>query len=78
VLLSDLALDGGHRATELLDVLRASPGGIVPALVLSAYGSESERAATARAGFARHLVKPADWSEVARAIAALARRAPAV
>jgi len=75
VLLSDLALDGGHRADELLDVLRRSSAAAAPALVLSAYGSARERAASARAGFARHVVKPADWGEVARVIAALAGRA---
>ena len=77
VLLSDLALDGGHRADELLDVLHRSSAAAAPALVLSAHGSHHDRAASARSGFARHLVKPADWNEVARAIARLARRAAA-
>ena len=76
VLLSDLALDGGHRADELLDVLDRSSAAAAPALVLSAHGSHHDRAASARNGFARHLVKPADWNEVARAIARLARRTP--
>jgi len=76
VLLSDLALDGGHQADALLAVLQRSPAAGVPALVLSAHGSQHDRAASARGGFARHLVKPADWIEVARAIATLARRAP--
>jgi signal transduction histidine kinase len=76
VLLSDLALDGGHRADELLDVLHRSNAAAAPALVLSAHGSHHDRVASARNGFARHLVKPADWNEVARAIARLARRAP--
>ena len=76
VLLSDLALDGGHRADELLDVLRRSTAAAAPALVLSAHGSHGDRAASARSGFARHLVKPADWHEVARAIATLAKRTP--
>jgi len=75
VLLSDLALDDGHSAHELLAILRRqSDGNAVPALVLSAHGSDEERAASARAGFARHLVKPADWRDVARAVAALAPR----
>ena len=77
VLLSDLALDGGHRADELLDVLHRSSAAAAPALVLSAHGSHHDRVASARNGFARHLVKPADWNEVARAIATLVRRAPA-
>lgn len=78
VLLSDLALDGGHRADELLDILHRSSAAAAPALVLSAHGSHHDRAASARNGFARHLVKPADWNEVARAIATLVRRAPVV
>ena len=78
VLLSDLALDGGPRADELLDVLDRSSAAAAPALVLSAHGSHHDRAASARNGFARHLVKPADWNEVARAIATLVRRAPVV
>jgi len=80
VLLSDLALDGGHDAHELLAILRRSGDvAAAPALVLSAHGNAEERGASARAGFARHLVKPADWSEVVRAIAAVAakRAAPA-
>ena len=76
VLLSDLALDGGRRADELLDVLHRSSAAAAPALVLSAHGSHHDRVASARNGFARHLVKPADWNEVARAIATLVRRAP--
>ena len=76
VLLSDLALDGGHRADELLEVLHRSSAAGAPALVLSAHGSHHDRVASARNGFARHLVKPADWNEVARAIARLARRTP--
>jgi signal transduction histidine kinase len=76
VLLSDLALDGGRRADELLDLLHRSSAASAPALVLSAHGSHHDRAASARNGFARHLVKPADWNEVARAIATLARPAP--
>jgi len=76
VLLSDLALDCGHRADELLDLLHRSSAAAAPALVLSAHGSHHDRVASARNGFARHLVKPADWNEVARAIATLVRRAP--
>jgi signal transduction histidine kinase/CheY-like chemotaxis protein len=78
VLLSDLALDGGHRADELLDILHRSNAAAAPALVLSAHGSHHDRTASARNGFARHLVKPADWNEVARAIATLVRRVPVV
>ena len=78
VLLSDLALDGGHRADELLDILQRSSAAAAPALVLSAHGSHHDRVASARNGFARHLVKPADWNEVARAIATLVRCAPVV
>ena len=72
VLLSDLRLDGGHIGLDLLPVLRASPGGAsVPALIVSAFGSQAHREASLRAGFAAHLVKPIDGIEMARALLAV-------
>lgn len=69
VLLTDLNLGEGRTALDLMPLLRSLPhGGDVPAIVLSAYGSVDDRAATREAGFARHIVKPADAVTVARAI----------
>jgi len=76
ILLTDLNLDGGHTGVELLQVLRQTPHGRdMPALILSAYGSEGDRRASLSAGFAQHLVKPLDVSHVSQALlAALASR----
>ncbi len=75
VLLSDLNLGDGHTAIELLAMLRAAPAGRdVPALVFSAYGTDEDRAATRAAGFVRHLVKPVETAELARALVEAAPR----
>jgi len=76
VLLTDLNLDAGHTGLDLLRVLRQTPHGRdMPALILSAYGSEADRQASLSAGFAQHLVKPLDASHVSQALlAALASR----
>jgi signal transduction histidine kinase len=69
VLLSDLNLDQGHTGIELLQRLHALPHGReIPALLVSAYGSEDDRRASRAAGFAAHLVKPVDTEEVAWAL----------
>ncbi len=71
VLLSDLALDGDHIGLALLPLLRATPGGAsIPALIISAHGSEADRRRSMAAGFAAHLVKPVDGAEMARALLA--------
>jgi len=75
VMLTDLRLDHGHSGLALLPLLRASDGGgQVPALIVSAFGSQAHREASLAAGFAEHLVKPLDGAAVARALLA-ARRA---
>ncbi len=69
VLLSDLNLDHGRTGIELLHALRRLPHGRdVPAVILSAYGTEDDRAATRAAGFVVHLVKPMTAAAVARAL----------
>ena len=69
VLLSDLDLGDGHTAFELLSRLRSFPHGrSIPAVLLSAYGSEGDRAKSRDAGFIAHLVKPADPNLVARTL----------
>ncbi|UUX96986.1 hybrid sensor histidine kinase/response regulator [Aquabacterium sp. J223] len=74
LLLTDLQLDAGRTGFELLRALQEHPGRErPPALVLSAFGSAEDRAATAAAGFVAHLVKPV---VLAALLAALAR-APA-
>ena len=74
LLLTDLNLDGGHSGLELLRQLRGRPDGPgLPALILSAHGSDADRAASRAAGFDDHLVKPLDALQVARAILAALR-----
>ncbi len=69
VLLTDLNLDRGHTGLQLLQALRDMPHGkAVPALILSAYGSEADRQGTLAAGFAQHLVKPLDVNQVSHAL----------
>lgn len=71
VLLSDLNLGAGRTALDLIGLLRTTPAGrAVPALVLSAYGRVEDRQASRRAGFLAHLVKPAEATDVARALLA--------
>ncbi len=74
VFLSDLNLGPGKTALDLVRQLRASPQGrSVPAIVLSAYGTADDLLASAAAGFAEHLVKPADDLQVARALLRVVR-----
>ena len=69
VLLSDLNLGQGRSALDLLGFLRGlAHGRSVPAIVLSAYGSPEDQRQSRVAGFARHLVKPVEATEVARAL----------
>ena len=69
VLISDLALAGGERGTDLLQRLRSRERmRNLPAIVLSAFGSHTEREATHRAGFVEHLVKPVGTTALLRAL----------
>lgn len=69
--ISDLGLPdcNGH---ELLAELRAIHD--APAIALSGYGMESDVAESKNAGFQEHLIKPVDFGELTRTIAALLRR----
>lgn len=69
LLLTDLNLDCGHTGIELLRKLRRLPHGAdMPALILSADGSQADRSASLAAGFDGHLLKPLDTQQVSRAI----------
>jgi signal transduction histidine kinase len=64
------AMDGYELATRL----RAQAGGTAPILIaLSGYGQESDRARSEAVGFAEHLVKPVDASELLSTIEARLR-----
>ena len=78
VLVSDLGLPDGS-GHDLLRQARAA-GSIVPAIVLSGFGSDKDRQQSAAAGFMEHLTKPIDFDQlvttVRRAAAASADAAP--
>jgi signal transduction histidine kinase len=67
VMLTDLRLDDGRSGLELMPLLRAR-GRRVPALIISAFGTDADRAASRAAGFVAHLVKPLGGDELARAL----------
>jgi PAS domain S-box-containing protein len=68
--LTDLGLPDGSG----IDVGRALSGEL-PVVALSGYGREQDRARSAQAGFAAHLVKPADPAEVHAKLSQLLSRA---
>jgi signal transduction histidine kinase/ActR/RegA family two-component response regulator len=79
LLLCDLDLGNGRNGAELLPLMAAAPGGAaIAAVALSAYGSAEDRRASARAGFASHIVKPADSATIARALVSALAARPAV
>lgn len=65
VLVADLQLPDGD-GLELL--ARLAPDRGFPAIALSGFTSPSDKASTARAGFARHLAKPVRVRELISAI----------
>ena len=73
-LVTDLRLGAGRNGHELLAAVRAGRAGEaareLPALAVSAFGSEEDRRASLAAGFLAHLTKPIDATGVARALAA--------
>jgi len=74
VLVSDLNLGGRRGGTDVLLAMRAMARHAgVPAIAVSAYGTQDDRRQTQAAGFTEHLVKPVDSLTVAHAIRRVAR-----
>jgi len=76
VLVSDIGMPGTD-GFELIRIIRgrdASRGGTVPAIALTAYVREEDRARTLSAGFQAHVPKPVDAAELVCAVASLAGR----
>ncbi|URI07082.1 response regulator [Aquincola tertiaricarbonis] len=67
VLVSDLRLADGATGFDVLERVRQLDRRL-PAIALSAYGSERDLAATSQAGFVHHLVKPVDAQTLASAV----------
>ncbi|HEY3592264.1 MAG TPA: response regulator, partial [Polyangiaceae bacterium] len=76
ILVCDIALPGENGLDFLSKVRRrpANEGGATPALALTAFASEEDRARTRAAGFQRHLVKPVDIEQLIGAVAELLHR----
>jgi signal transduction histidine kinase/ActR/RegA family two-component response regulator len=75
VLLSDIAMPG-HDGLELIRSVRERPltaGGRVPAIALTAYARDEDRARSLAAGFDAHLAKPVDVDALMITVAGLGR-----
>jgi len=72
VLLCDLAMPGvdGFEVLRRVRAIDADAGRTTPILAVTAYASEDYRARCIRAGFAAHLSKPLNITDVVRALAA--------
>ena len=70
VVVSDLALPevDGYEFIRRFRNLTKPKGESVPAIALTAYGSQQDRDKALEAGFDRHLAKPIDPGELVRAI----------
>ncbi|MEP1078930.1 PAS domain S-box protein [Leptolyngbya sp. PL-A3] len=67
ILLSDIAMPE-QDGYELLQHMRARPGGGIPAIALTAYACQTRREQSLRAGFQQHLTKPVEPEELINAI----------
>ena len=61
---------------ELIRHVRASAGGALLAVALTAYARDEDRHRTLEAGFDRYLSKPVNPAELVRVVAALLAGAP--
>lgn len=80
LLISDIGMPE-HDGYALLQKVRNLPperGGLVPALALTAYATETDRERVLAAGFQLHVVKPVELKELAEAVASLVGRAKEV
>jgi PAS domain S-box-containing protein len=77
VLLADIGMPGedGYSLIRRVRALPAERGGRVPAIAITAYAGDGDRARALAAGFDRHLTKPIQHEPLLQAIAALVRDA---
>ncbi|MEH2072744.1 MAG: CheR family methyltransferase [Nostoc sp.] len=77
VLICDLGMpeEDGYWLIRQVRSLSAEAGGQIPAIVLTAYVSESEQQQSIEAGFQMHVAKPVEPDRLALYVADLARRA---
>jgi PAS domain S-box-containing protein len=74
VIVSDIAMPvvDGYELMRRVRALGEGHGGQTPAVALTAYAGDSDRAHALRAGYQRHLAKPVDPSDLLEVIADLA------
>jgi CheY-like chemotaxis protein len=75
VLVSDIGMPA-EDGFDLIGKVRAMAperGGNIPAIALTAYAREEDRARVLEAGFQRHVAKPVEPAALASAVASLAR-----
>jgi len=78
VLVSDIGMPG-KDGYELIRIVRALPhvrGGGIPAIALTAFGRDEDRARSLAAGFMRHLAKPVEPADLVAAVADLLTPSP--
>jgi len=78
VIVSDIGMphEDGYALMRQLRSRAAAQGGSVPAIAVTAYASQKDRAAAEAAGYQAHIAKPFEPSEVATLVAHLAGIAP--
>jgi PAS domain S-box-containing protein len=73
VLVADIGMPGedGYALLQKVRALPAERGGATPAIALTGYANQQDRAAALRAGFQMHVSKPVTTAELAAAVASL-------
>jgi PAS domain S-box-containing protein len=76
VLVSDIGMPGtdGYELLRQVRLLGAGQGGNVPAIALTAFARSEDRVRALRAGFAVHVAKPVEPSEIIATVASVAAR----
>jgi PAS domain S-box-containing protein len=76
LLVSDIGMpdEDGYTLLQKVRALAPEREGQLPAIALTAYATEADRARVLAAGFQLHLVKPVELRELAEAVASLAGR----
>ncbi|HEV3471550.1 MAG TPA: response regulator, partial [Pyrinomonadaceae bacterium] len=74
VLVADIGMPGedGYQLIRRVRALGLERGGRVPAIALTAYAGEGDRARALAAGFHLHIPKPVDPAELVRLVAGVA------
>jgi CheY-like chemotaxis protein len=76
VLVSDIAMPGedGYALIRKIRLRDADQGRWLPAVALTAYARDEDRALALAAGYQRHVTKPVDPAALARTVAVLSGR----